>query len=86
MTNLDNTTTQDTYNGYSNYETWNVALWLSNDEGLYDYARYYIDTVDDLKEFVHQHFLTYHHFGDLDSIRELSSVNWQEAYNAITEE
>lgn len=24
------------YNGWSNYETWNVALWFDNDEGLYD--------------------------------------------------
>ena len=25
------------YNGWSNYETWNVALWLDNDEGSYNY-------------------------------------------------
>lgn len=24
-----------TYNGWKNYETWNVALWLNNDEGLH---------------------------------------------------
>ena len=28
-------------NGWKNYETCNVALWMQNDEGLYAFAKYY---------------------------------------------
>ena len=40
------------YNGWENYETWNVALWINNDEGFYSLAREagnYEDFVDALE-------------------------------------
>ena len=44
QTNLTDTT----YNGWENYETWNVSLWIQNDEYLYNCAR----KCDSYNEFV----------------------------------
>ena len=41
-------TEDQTYNGWTNYETWNVALWIGNDEVLYKEAR----RCSDYKRFV----------------------------------
>lgn len=32
------TMSEQTYNGWANYPTWAVHLWLTNDEGLYNHV------------------------------------------------
>jgi hypothetical protein len=48
------------YNGCANYQTWNVKLWIANDEGLYNLARGcddYSDFIMELREFWEENFL-----------------------------
>ena len=40
-------TETQTYNGWTNYETWNIALWLQNDENL-NYACSLAGSYEDL--------------------------------------
>lgn len=47
------TATNTTYNGWKNWTTWNVALWLGNDESLYEFASrfvHYKDLANTLEE------------------------------------
>lgn len=55
--------TDTTYNGYKNYETWNIVLWLYNDEANYNTLRSYLRpyegdgvTADDISDICHKVF------------------------------
>ena len=43
---------EDGYNGWKNRETWNVALWIGNDEGLYNMAKGHRNQVHPYSAFV----------------------------------
>ena len=36
----------ENYNGWKNWATWNVALWLANDEALYKLSRRFVSYKD----------------------------------------
>ena len=36
--------TDSTFNGWANWETWNVSLWVQNEYGLYRIARRFMRT------------------------------------------
>ena len=41
------------YNGWKNHATWNVALWISNDQGMYEFAKEcgtYANFVEQMRE------------------------------------
>ena len=46
-----------TYNGWANYETWNVALYIQNEEGLYrEAAKDRRDSYDEFIPFCEMYF------------------------------
>jgi hypothetical protein len=61
----------NTYNGWKNYETWNVNLWIQNDEGLYGFV------LDGLEELLDRYGLDWENI----SLAELEELV-QEAFGA----
>jgi len=69
------------YNGWTNYETWSVVLWLGNDEGYYRAAVEFVQGCDELTERAVQEFvldLMPEGTPDFDHRADFLMVNWSE--------
>ena len=74
-------TEQDGYNGWTNYKTWNVALWLGNIEGLTNRWCEATRTMNQL-EWVAMLQREYPVTGDGVALDD-PSVNWDEIYDTF---
>mgnify|MGYP000884505089 FL=1 len=72
---------EEGYNGWTNYETWCVSLWIGNDEGLYNEVQDMIrhkpvnDAADMLKDFI----------GDMNPLLDDASL-WSDLLGAALSE
>jgi hypothetical protein len=86
----------NTYNGWKNYETWNVNLWIQNDEGLYGFVRDSLESlmdrcdndwenvsINDIQEIVHDAF-PLHKTPDGVSLFS-NEIDWNEISDALLE-
>ena len=72
----------ENYNGYSNYETWNVALWFNNEEALYNDLKH-LNYSSDIKTYVLDRFNASGAFGDLTSQEQIDKVDFNELILAL---
>lgn len=74
-------------NGWTNWSTWNVALWLDNDEPLYRQKRAFFarrtPDADNVEAFVREAFPT--GTPDMDGKNDLDDVNWDELAESFKE-
>ena len=90
----------NTYNGWTNYATWNVTLWLDNEQGSYGDMMSYAETAkstQQLAELIENYIdqLRYTIYGDqaheanlfTDVLNNaLANVNWREIAESYRDE
>ena len=77
--------TQEKYQGWANWETWNVALWFGNDQGLYHAVREHPTkfTAASAKAFTKE--MLPNGTPDFKSPRSYSKVDWKEIADDFNE-
>ena len=68
--------TQQTYNGWANYETWNVSLWIQNNQFLYNTAVACVEYCNPAFETPYEKFIRNMH--NVDNFTTADSVAWDD--------
>ena len=69
------------FNGYNNWGTWNVCLWMHNDYDTHNCARK-CKTIEELKSCFYNLFGL--HTPDMEDIEEMKEVNWKEVFKSFS--
>jgi hypothetical protein len=75
MKNQTTAMPQETYNGWANYETWNVVLWMQNNQFLYNTAVACVEYVAD-DETPYQKFIRNMH--NVEKFTTADGVRWDD--------
>lgn len=80
-------TTQTTYQGYINYETWNVCLWIDNEYAVYLESVELANKGKVKSEEAEQFVKMFWPEGtpDMDQEKEYDAVDWDEVAECINE-
>lgn len=73
------------YNGWANWETWNAYNWISSNEAVWRGVKQ-VEAPDQLEKLVQELYDNLHDFMTDMSCHEVVKIDWQELYEAITEE
>jgi hypothetical protein len=78
------------YNGWTNWETWQILLWANNDQHLYNLTTEFVEWASPLASFDYkcQRFF-YDMFPngtpDMDGVEDMKAVNWKEIAQHLEE-
>lgn len=79
---------ETTYNGWKNRATWNIALWINNDEQLYNMARDFMRTYEGRQPYRDFVSLLFEHgiYATGDNVQYVNSEASKKELNAMMRE
>jgi len=78
------------YNGWTNWETWQILLWASNEQNLYNQTQGFVDFFAHRAGFNQKVIAFFRDMfpdgtPDMDSAEEMEAVNWEEITQHLKE-